>query len=211
LALALAGWPARLAPRIPEVLICFGDVALRGNRAIKISTNSYQGFASPNLPPLARLGLGIQVETSLLRPRPPAGAAFAVHDRLEPAVMTVSLYPGITPGQLDAMLNVPDIAGYVLRCFGAGNAPGDPALLAAVGSAIMAGRVIVAITACPGGGVAPGLYAASHGLLAQGVIPGADLTEAAALTKLAWLLDHGGPAAALRLMARDCRGELTPG
>src|SRR6202000_1861977 len=71
-ALAIAGWRASDLPCIPEVVIAFADVVLRGNRATKISTGAYRGFASPNLPPLARLGLDIVVEKTLLRPMPAA-------------------------------------------------------------------------------------------------------------------------------------------
>ncbi len=209
-ALAIAGWPANALPCIPEVVICFADVVLRGNRATKVSTGAYRGFASPNYPPLARLGLDIAVDTARLRPRPdPAAQPFRVHDRLAAQVMDISLYPGITAAQLAAMLGVTGVGGYVLRCFGAGNAPGGPDLLAALRAAVAARRVIVAVKHCPEGAVEMGLYAAGSGLLRQGVLPGADMTAEAALTKLTWLLDRYGASAAARLVGSDCRGELS--
>jgi L-asparaginase len=209
-ALAIAGWPASKLPCIPEVVICFADVVLRGNRATKVSTGAYRGFASPNLPPLARLGIEIAVERALLLPRPdPQAAPFLAGGRLSAQVMDISLYPGITAPQLEAMLSVPAVQGYVLRCFGAGNAPGDPALLAALGRSVAAGRVIVAVKHCPEGAVEMGLYAAGSGLRHQGVIPGADMTAEAALVKLVWLLSRVMPAEAAALIGRDLRGELT--
>lgn len=209
-ALALAGWTASRLACIPEVVICFADLVLRGNRATKISTGAYRGFASPNLPPLARLGVDIAIERSLLRPRPdPALAPFHAHERLDAQIMDISLYPGITAPQLDAMLTVPDVAGYVLRCFGAGNAPADPALLAALGRAVAAGRVVVAVKHCPEGAVEMGLYAAGSGLQRQGVLPGADMTAEAAFAKLAYLLDRYGPAETRNLIGQDLRGELS--
>ncbi len=210
-ALAVAGWPASRLPCIPEVLIAFADVVLRGNRATKISTGAYRGFASPNLPPLARLGLDIAVERSLLRPGPDPAAPLRADRRLGAQIMDISLYPGITPGQLDAMLSVPGVEGYVLRCFGAGNAPGDPALLAALGRATAAGRVIVAVKQSPEGTVEMGLYAAGSGLLRQGVLPGADMTAEAALAKLIWLLSRYEATEAAALIGQDLRGELTIG
>ncbi len=208
-ALAIAGWRASDLPCIPEVVIAFADVVLRGNRATKISTGAYRGFASPNLPPLARLGLDIVVEKALLRPMP--APPFRADTALGAPVMDISLYPGITAGQLDAMLSVPGVAGYVLRCFGAGNAPGDPALLGALGRATAAGRVIVAVKHSPEGAVEMGLYAAGTGLLREGVVSGADMTAEAALAKLIWLLSRHGGAESARLIGQDLRGELTLG
>ena len=210
-ALAIAGWPASKLPCIPEVVICFADVVLRGNRATKVSTGAYRGFASPNLPPLARLGIEIAVERALLRSRPASDAAFRADRRLTAQIMDISLYPGITASQLDAMLSVPGVQGYVLRCFGAGNAPGDPALLAVLGRAVAAGRVVVAVKHCPEGAVEMGLYAAGSGLRHQGVVPGADMTAEAALAKLIWLLSRYDAAEAAALVGRDLRGELTAG
>lgn len=208
-ALAVAGWPATGLPRVPEVTIAFADVLLRGNRATKVSTGAYRGFASPNHAPLGRLGLEIEIDAARLRPPPGPAAPFRVHERLQASVMDISLYPGITPLQLDAILNIPDVAGYVLRCFGAGNAPGEPGLLEALGRATAAGRLVVAVKHCPEGAVDMTLYAAGSGLLRHGVLPGADLTPEAALVKLAWLIDRYGPAQAAGLVGRDCRGELT--
>ncbi len=210
-----AGWRSPVGrpagcPAFPEVVIVFADVVLRGNRATKISTGAYRGFASPNLPPLARLGIEIAVERALLRPRPdPQAAPFRAGGQLSAQVMDISLYPGITAPQLEAMLGVSAVQGYVLRCFGAGNAPADPALLAALGRAVAAGRVIVAVKHCPEGAVEMGLYAAGSGLRHQGVIPGADMTAEAALVKLIWLLSRVAPTEAAALIGQDLRGELT--
>ena len=46
---------------IAEVGICFGDHWLRGVAADKVSVHRYEAFESPNLPPLAELGLHIQI------------------------------------------------------------------------------------------------------------------------------------------------------
>ena len=46
---------------IPEVCICFDNKLYRGNRTKKISIESYQGFASPNYPLLASVGLKIHL------------------------------------------------------------------------------------------------------------------------------------------------------
>jgi L-asparaginase len=51
-ALAIAAGHLHGAHLVPEVTICFDNVLLRGNRAVKVHADSYQSFASPNHPPL---------------------------------------------------------------------------------------------------------------------------------------------------------------
>ena len=54
---------------IPEVGVCFDGTLLRGNRATKGDAWSYTAFASPNCPPLARLGLDVEIAPHVRRPR----------------------------------------------------------------------------------------------------------------------------------------------
>ena len=53
---------------IPEVGVCFDGALLRGNRATKGDAWSYTAFASPNCPPLARLGLDVEIAPHVRRP-----------------------------------------------------------------------------------------------------------------------------------------------
>src|SRR4029453_11802843 len=66
-ALAIAAGPLLGAPLVPEVTICFDNVLLRGNRSVKVHADSYQGFASPNHPPLATAGVTIDYVRTLTR------------------------------------------------------------------------------------------------------------------------------------------------
>lgn len=49
-----------------EVAICFGGSLLRGNRTQKVDSSSYQAFASPSYPPLAKLGVNVDWDESYL-------------------------------------------------------------------------------------------------------------------------------------------------
>lgn len=62
LALLLAGQYV-----IPEVSLCFNHELYRGNRTTKISTGKLSAFGSPNLPPLASVGIDIEGEIDCLR------------------------------------------------------------------------------------------------------------------------------------------------
>jgi L-asparaginase len=64
-------------------------------------------------------------------------------------------------------------------------------------------------TQCHAGSVVGGRYATGSALLATGVVPGADMTFEAALTKLMVLTDRHPPDVVRRLMAEDLAGELT--
>jgi len=89
------------------------------------------------------------------------------------------------PEHLKSILSLPSVDGVVFRTYGTGNAPDDPAFLDALKIGIDQGnKTVVNITQCPQGTVEMGLYAASVGLLDNGVISGLDMTPEAALTKL---------------------------
>jgi L-asparaginase len=189
-ALYIAGYRSTNLPRVPEVAICFGDALLRGNRTTKTSTSRWQGFESPNYPPLGQIGEHISIDKSLLLPVPGEEKPFYIHTHMEEKVATISLYPGMAATVLQTMLDL-DVKGFILRSFGTGNAPEDDDFAKALETAISKEKIVVNTTQCLEGRVEMGQYAASSGLQAAGVITGLDLTPEAALTKLMWLLGSG--------------------
>jgi L-asparaginase len=206
-ALAIAGYGATGLPCVPEVAICFGDVLLRANRATKVSTTALRAFESPNCPPLGRLGDRIEIDPAGVLP--PPGEAFRTRAMLRDNVALISLYPGMTGDALGRFLGLDGVDGYVLRCFGSGNAPEDGAVTGAVAQAIAAGKVVVCVSQCLEGRVEMGRYGAGSGLMRAGAIDGLDLTDEAALTKLMWLLATGSVETARARMQANLRGELS--
>jgi L-asparaginase len=181
----VAGYRATELPLIPEVIICFGDSILRGNRTRKISSKSWQGFGSPNYPALGKIGEHIEIFTNLLRE---PSENFYHNKALDADVMDIGLFPGLNVSELKALLALPDLKGIVLRTFGAGNAPQSPEFLEIIEKAVKQYKVILNVTQCNEGKVEMGRYAASSGLLERGVISGLDMTPEAALTKMMWIL-----------------------
>ena len=208
--LLVAGYRAADLPRIPEVVLVFADVILRGNRARKMSASSWRGFESPNFPALGHIGEHIRIDPTLLRAVPDAdNQPFYVRPGLSSAVIDVSLFPGLSAAQLEALFGLEDLRGVVLRTFGAGNGPSTPEFLDPVGRAVANRLTVVSVTQCPEGKVEAGLYENSSGLLERGVLSGIDMTPEAALTKLMSLLDNEPPAEVAVQMQIDQAGEMS--
>ncbi len=195
-------------PGWAEVAVYLGGGLLRGCRTTKVSTDGFDAFASPNLPPLADVGVDVAWRRDLVRA--PGARPLRVHQLADVDVVALRLFPGITAETLRNVLRDP-VRGLVLETYGSGNAPSrDPDLLAVLGDAIDRGVVVVNVTQCLRGGVRMDAYAAGRALAAVGVVSGGDLTAEAALTKLLVLLSRGlTPDEASAAMVRADVGERT--
>lgn len=198
---------------IPEVCLCFNSTLFRGNRTTKVSASAFDAFASPNLPPLAKI---TAVDTNVLWnlvTRSTSLQAFSIQSDLRiHHVACLRIFPGIKPKMVEAVLRTEGLRGLVLETFGTGNAPSghDNKLTQVISDAVQRGIVIVNITQCLTGGVNP-LYASGMVLGRAGVVAGGDMTSEAALTKLSYLLalPDATPESVTRDMAISIRGELT--
>ena len=198
-------------PMVQEVAILFENYLWRGNRATKRSADNFNAFKSHNYPELAKIGLGINFhEEALLRHNHSSALPVIPHCNLDTAVMVVDLFPGITEQTLRHQLATPGIKGVVLKTYGAGNAPTSEWFTRTVKEAVDRGVVVLNVTQCVNGSVER-RYAAAEGLAQAGVIPGADLTTEAALTKMMFLFGAGIPTDEVKWrLTKSMRGELTP-
>ncbi len=193
--------------QVPEVGIWFHHRLLRGNRARKVDAAGFDAFDSANVPPLAELGVDLHVHAA--RVRAPGAGLLRVQPITRRNVATLRVFPGITRAILANVL-APPLEGLVLETYGSGNVPDrDRDLLDALEAATARGVVVVNVTQCQRGAVTDA-YAAGRVLRDIGVIPGADMTPEAALTKLAWLLSRDlARSEVIAQLGADLRGELT--
>ncbi|EDW26880.1 GL14545 [Drosophila persimilis] len=194
---------------IPEVCIFFGHKLMRGNRTVKVSSNSLDAFDSPNVPPLARIGIDVNVDYRLIF-RPCSIERFCVHLNLDENVGLLRIFPSISLSTFRAFL-APPIRGVVLQSFGSGNIPSNRRdLIEELQAAADRGVIIINCTQCPNGSVAE-IYDTGKVLCDLGVIPGYDMTPEAALSKLAYVIgkEEWSLDVKKQMMQSNLRGELT--
>lgn len=197
-------------PVIQEVGIFFGEVLLRGCRSTKASALKLDAFESPNYPPLGSAETHIEVHERRLRSNASPGGTVKVHEISSNDVATFQLYPGMSTEILRNLLQRP-LRALILQSYGVGNGPSnDEKFLDAIREAVSAGTVILNITQCHHGCVAPTSYATGTAMTQAGVVSGRDMTTEAAIAKCMFLLSQNlSPADVRGQLEQDLRGEVT--
>lgn len=192
---------------IPEVCLYLNGRLLRGNRSKKVNSRGFNAFDSPNFPPLATVGIDINVRRDLLQQA--SGRPLEVPRLRDVQVAALRLFPGITAPILNNFLSTP-VQGLVLETYGAGNAPMNAALLQVLKDACDRGVVVVNCSQCLRGRVDMRSYETGQQLESIGVVSGLDMTAEAALGKLMVLLSTCEDVGRVRaLMPVALRGELS--
>ena len=206
-AAVIAGMQTGGVADVPEVAIFFDDVLLRGNRSTKVHADNYSGFDSPNIAPLGRAGVAIELDHSSIRAAtkgPLRRVAGLCTD-----VASIRLHPALDAYTLNAILDRPGLRGVIVESYGSGNGPSDPWFVDAIHAATERDVVVVLTTQCRAGSVVAGHYATGAALIRAGAIGGADLTFEAALTKLMVALHGNDSSLARQIMQSDIAGEIT--
>lgn len=196
-------------PLVPEVCIYFNYELLRGNRSKKVESMQFDAFDSGNYPPLAKAGVKIDYNFSVIR-SVPEQRTLRLLTKIDTNISILKLFPGIQESCCRAILQTPGLKAVILETYGSGNAPTSPGLLKLLQEAISKGLLVLNISQCPGGRVIQGKYETSRDLQAMGVIGGADMTTEAAVTKLMVLLGEFEIPKTKHQISQSLAGELTP-
>ncbi len=173
---------------VPEVCIYFNSNLLRGNRSVKVSSEDFNAFRSPNYPPLAEAGISIRYNfKAILRPSF-MDSPLRVRESLDTRVSILKVHPGITPQVVRNILLGPETRSVILETYGSGNAPSKQWFLDTVKEAVAMGKIVMNVTQCLSGKVDTDLYATGKALEKAGVVSGSDITTESALGKLFHLM-----------------------
>jgi L-asparaginase len=198
-------------PLVPEVGIYFDYQLLRGNRTSKVRSSQFAAFESENYPLLAKIGITIEFNKSAIQMFTP-GKELVFHDKLDPNVVILKLFPSITREVIEGILNIEGLRGVVMESYGSGNAPTSDWFVHILRETIERGIVIYNVSQCAGGKVIHGRYATSTQLQKIGVISGWNITTEAAITKLMYVLGQESDFDRIsNLLSTPLRGEMDIG
>ena len=191
---------------IQEVCVYFEDKLYRGNRTVKINSQQFEAFSSPNYPILAEVGVNIKYNSSyFLRSN---SKKLKVNTSLTNDVCLIKLFPSIKKEVISSMINTSN--NIIIESFGSGNASDQSWFLDELSNAVNEEKLIVNCSQCLVGNVKQGEYETGSKLEKIGVISAGDMTTEAAITKLMFL---SGKDISLNkkktLFKNNLRGEIT--
>jgi len=190
---------------VNEVCIYFEDQLYRANRTIKVNTEHFEAFESPNYPILAEAGVNIKYKSVLQKK---GNQELVVHKKISNDIAILKLFPGIKIATIKAIIN--SAKGIIIESFGAGNASTNAEFTLLLSQGIQQGKIIMNISQCLHGEAVRGQYETNEPFEKAGVICGKDMTTESAITKLMFLLGQGVNNDKIKqLFQTNLRGEVS--
>ena len=195
---------------VPEVCIYFNSQLIRGNRATKVNSTSFDAFRSPNWPALADAGISIRYHKHAIHYSEFPDRNLEIHTNLDTRVAILKVHPGITEQVARNVLLGKGIRAVILETYGSGNAISKPWFTSIVKEASAEGKILLNVTQCLAGEVNMNLYATGKALAESGVISGGDMTTEGALGKLFVLMGEFSDNEKVKaLLEQSLKGEIT--
>ncbi|WP_440998593.1 asparaginase [Fodinibius sp. SL11] len=192
---------------LPEVAICFNDFVYRGNRATKMSIGDFDAFASPNYPPLAEIGINIDIRKHVHTP----SNSLDVSTNFSDQAFLLKIYPNLNPDFLN-QINFRDTRSLIIEAFGSGNFPihGRESLLPFFEQCLRNDILLIITSQAAYDAVELNNYESGRKALELGALSAKDMTTEATLTKIMYLLaKHEDNAAVAEQFNKNLVGEMT--
>lgn len=191
----------------PGIFVAFNRKIIRGTRASKVRTRSFDAFESIDDPYAARINSSGLVINPLI-PRQPEGTC-RLQAKFCTDVFLLKLFPGISP-DIFPVLEQMGCRGVYVEAFGIGGMPFQRRnLTQAIGQATGKGMVVAVGSQCLYEGSDFTVYEVGRQALENGVIGTENMTTEAAITKLMWALgQYEDPETVRDVMAKNLVGEL---
>lgn len=165
-----------------EVCICFGGLLLRGNRAQKSHSFAYRAFSSPTYPELAKLGVDVKFDHSVLLPP----SEYCPRFDLKASVMRIPVVPGLDPYMAYGSVAERGVEGVVLEVFGVGNCDDRESAgwIPWLRDMRAAGVAFFLTSQCEQGYLSPQRYRSGSAAIMLGAASSSPMTPEAATVKL---------------------------
>ena len=201
--------------KVQEVCIYFGHKLLRGNRAIKYSTDGFAAFRSPKYHALADAGVKIKLHEKYLHNSP--GKQLQLQLFKKSTVALLRLYPNFYNKLLDVVANDDTCQALVLAVFGKGTMPSEDAeFMRSLRAVIASGKPIIVCSQCPQAEIDLQCYQVIRELFEAGALSALDMTVEAAVAKTQFLLskyvddsNQLGREAFVKAFGEDLAGEVS--
>ena len=193
-------------PVVPETALYFEYHLYRGNRTIKMNAELFDAFQSPNYPMLAEAGVHLKFKSRYIAEM--RDGEPQLFSKMSDKVGLLRIFPGMSPIWVKSLLNVEGIEGIVMETFGSGNAPTEKWFLDELQKTVDRGVLILNVTQCVSGSVDQGRYETSSSFNKMGIISAGDMTTAASITKMMFVLANvEGRENQIAALKRNLRGE----
>ncbi|MGI9526704.1 MAG: asparaginase [Weeksellaceae bacterium] len=175
-------------PIVQEVCVYFEYKLYRGNRTVKMSSNHFDAFKSPNYPILGESGVHMTVNRDYLYRS--SESSLRYYPQLSKDIALVKIYPSMNIEFLMRILDLENLKVLVVETFGNGNIFSNEIFNIKLKEKVKEGLNVIVATQCMYGGVVLGKYSSSAIWLHVNAISADDLTTETVLVKAMHVLGN---------------------